>query len=262
MLKLSSRLFILSLSILFISGCATQAPPLNFVPSDIAPNSQKVDADLKSITISVAKENERLGETQVGLYGNVYEQSFKSALRAALEESIARSATFNDFSNKKVSLMAKVMKFQTPNFSSNFMTEMIIRYELIDRQTGDLVFFKDITSHGSVSATYSAVGAIRYTEARNRSVQENVTQLINTLATAPLQTVSKEQFKKHVADTFSKAQKKPSHGKVDPSGFGAEKNAFGTALGRMSESEESGEYIKSGATFGAEKSINNAPSVR
>lgn len=180
--------------VVMLGGCATQVPTLNFTPANIFPNEKKVDAELKGITISIAQEEERLGETQVGFFGNIYEQSFRTALKTALEEAIARSAAFNDLSNRKVSLMAKVMKFQSPSAGINFDTDMIIRYELIDRSTGQLVFFRDVSSHGSVPGDYAFLGATRYTEARNRCVRDNVRQLIDTFEEIELAPISKDEI--------------------------------------------------------------------
>lgn len=167
--------------IALLSGCATQAPTLNFTPSDVLPAKNRVQAELKSFTVSVAKEEERLGETQVGFFGNQYESNFKQSLREAIEEALTKSAIFNDLANKKVSLTAKVMQFESPNGGINFETTAIIRYEIFDRKDGKLIFRRDISSTGSVPFDYAFLGAIRYTEARNRAMRENITQFINSL---------------------------------------------------------------------------------
>ena len=163
-----------------LSGCAS-APPLNFVPDDVIPTKHKVAAELKSLTVSVAKENERLGETQVGFFGNEYELSFKTALREALEEAIAKSAVFDDLSDRKVSITAKVMKFETPRGSVNFESAAIVRYEIYDRRDGKLLFRRDISSSSSVPFDYAFMGSIRAAEARNRTMRDNVTSFIASL---------------------------------------------------------------------------------
>lgn len=164
-----------------ITGCATQAPTLDFVPRDVLPTGKKIDFELKSISVSVAKEGERLGETQVGLFGNQYEASFRQSFKDSLEEAIAKAAIFNDLSNKKLSLSAKVMQFETPGFSVGFDTTFIVRYQLLDRATGKLVFTRDIRSNGTVPFDHAFLGAIRYTEARNRAVRGNIEQFIASL---------------------------------------------------------------------------------
>jgi hypothetical protein len=176
----SKFLTLLCLTVL-LSGCATQAPTLNFTPNDVLPAKNKVQAELKSLTVSIAKEEERIGETQVGFFGNQYEATFKQSLKDALEEAITKSAIFNDLANKKVSLTAKVMQFETPSAGINFDTKAVIRYEIFDRSNGQLIFIRDISSSGNVPFDYAFMGAIRYTEARNRAMRDNVTQFINSL---------------------------------------------------------------------------------
>jgi hypothetical protein len=166
---------------LIMAGCATQAPTLDFVPKDVLPTGQKIDYELKSISVSVAKEDERVGETQVGLFGNQYEVSFRQSFKDSLEEAITKAAIFNDLSNKKLSLSAKVMQFETPGFSASFETSFVVRYQLLDRSSGKLVFTRDIRSNGIVTFDYSFLGAIRYTEARNRAVRANIEQFIASL---------------------------------------------------------------------------------
>ncbi len=241
------KIFILGL-LLVTTGCATPVSTLNFTPSDIIPNERKIDAALKTITISIAKKDEKLGkiqfeffdhdeldetlsgfscnderldetlgeylchdelldETRLGFFGSLVVQSlkptlhFSATLHADLEEAIARSAAFNDLSDKKVSLLAKVMKFQTPGIGINFKTEMIIRYELIDSSTGETLFFRDIASLGSAPMSYSFVGAIRYTEARNVSVRENIKQFINALKKVELSPISKDEVRKLIEES-------------------------------------------------------------
>jgi hypothetical protein len=164
-----------------VSGCATQAPTLNFVPQDVLPAKNKVNAELKSITISIAKEEERLGETQVGFMGNQYEASFRTSFKEAIEEAILKSAIFNDLAENKVSLTVKIMKFQTPGAGINFDTSMIVRYEVYNRKDGKLIFRRDIESAGSVAGDYAFMGAIRYTEARNVAGRNNIISLMSAL---------------------------------------------------------------------------------
>jgi len=195
-----ARPLVLSIFALTLAGCATQAPTLNFVPEDVLPIKNKVAAELKTITVSIAKEDERLGETQVGFFGNQYEVAFKSSFKEALEEALAKSAAFNDLADRKVSLTAKVIKvsltakvikFESPSGGINFDTDLIVRYELFDRASGQLVYRRDIASQGSVPFDYAFMGAIRFTEARNRAVRQNVLNFISSLEEIKLADVSK-----------------------------------------------------------------------
>ena len=188
------------LGIIFVAlglvGCATPMPPLEFTPHEVNASPKKQNAELKTISISVAQEGEKFGETLVGFGGNEYEQSFKATFKSALEESLARAAIFNDLSSRKISLSAKILKFETPGVSSSFETEMIVRYQLIDRATGEVIYSKNISALGSVPFSYAFVGAIRFTEARNISVRENIKHLIANLEDADLSvSLTPEQLK-------------------------------------------------------------------
>jgi hypothetical protein len=181
-MNLSKIILVLAFTSLFaLGGCATQAPTLDFVPKDVLPTGKKIDFELKNTSVSIAQEEERVGATQVGLFGNQYEQAFKQAFKDALEEAISKSAIFNDLSTRKLTLSAKVLQFETPGFSTSFSTKMVVRYQLLDRSNGQLVFTRDIESNGQVPFDYAFMGAIRYTEARNRAGRQNVAQFITSL---------------------------------------------------------------------------------
>lgn len=180
-MRVVKLVFIAAVSLALV-GCATQAPTLDFVPRDVLPTGKKIDYELKSISVSVAKEDERLGATQVGLFGNQYESSFRQSFKDSLEEAIAKAAIFNDLSDKKLSLTAKVMQFETPGFSVGFDTTFVVRYQLLDRSTGKLVFTRDIRANGTVPFDHAFLGAIRFTEARNRAVRSNIEQFVSALA--------------------------------------------------------------------------------
>lgn len=175
--------FIISmmLSILLL-GCSAPAV-LNFTPSDLSPVSvaQKINAEIKTINVSIATKEEQKGYLQVGFFGNQYEQSFKSTFKDAIEESLARTAIFNDDSNNKVSLSAKVLKFDSPGNNTTSNTYMIVKYEFLNRKTGMSVYTTEIDSFGSVPLNYAFIGDVRFTEARNRAVKENIKKLINDL---------------------------------------------------------------------------------
>jgi len=156
---------------------------MEFTPTDVVPTTRKIDADLRSITITIAEAKEQKGEVQVGFGGNVYEQSFKQAFKTALEEGLARSAIFSDLSSRKVSLAARVLRFQSPKMSARFKTEMIVRYEILDRNSGSVIYSNEVASTGEVSMNYAFLGAARWAEARNITVRQNVKNLIADLET-------------------------------------------------------------------------------
>lgn len=163
-----------------LSACAPM-PTMNFVPDDIRPTAKKIQAELRTVSISTAKEEERQGRLLVGFAGNSFESSFKAEFKNALEEALAKSAIFDDLNDKKVSLTAKVMEHDHPNFSSTFVTTTTVRYELYDRKDGRLIFKTDITSKGETPFDYAFKGAIRATESRNRSMRNNISLFVEAL---------------------------------------------------------------------------------
>lgn len=187
------QLLIGTVIIALLSGCAS-APPISFLPDNIPPSKTKLNAEIRSISVSIAQENESFGECQVGFFGNQYEQSFKTAFKEALEEAIVRSTLFKDNSELKAALMAKVMKFESPMAGINFDTEAIIRYELLDRASGETLFFKDVVSNGSVDFNHAFVGAIRFAEARNRAMQSNIKNLLTEFEKITLHKLSKHEI--------------------------------------------------------------------
>ena len=178
------KLLCLIFSIFVLNACTAPAN-LNFVPEDgLAPvnAAEKINAEIKAITIANATKKKAKGDVQTGLGGNQYEQSFKTTFKDALEEALSRTAIFKDDSPNKVTLVAKVLQFESPLWGGiNFDTKMIVRYDFINRNSGNSVYTTDIKSEGSVPGTYSFFGAIRFTEARNRAVRNNINNLITEL---------------------------------------------------------------------------------
>ncbi|EGZ48886.1 hypothetical protein [Neisseria wadsworthii] len=166
-----------------VSGCAS-IPPLNFTPDEgkvVVNEEQRLNADLKSIIVTSAKSNEQLGQIQVGFAGNVYESSLKETFRSSLEEAILKSQLFFNQQGKSVSLLAKIMKFETPGMGVRFKTHVIVRYQILDRSSGAYLYDQNIESYGEVSGDYAFAGIVRASEARNRAMQENIANFLNDL---------------------------------------------------------------------------------
>lgn len=176
------KLLLTGLACALLIGCSAPAA-LNFTPDDLepAPQSQKINAEIKSINISFATKQEQKGELQVGIFGNQYEQSFKETFKSALDEALVRTALFSDDSSNKLSLSAKVLKFQSPGSGINFDTYMTVKYDFVNRKTGSSQYITEIDSFGSVPFDYAFMGAIRATEARNRAVKSNIEKLLEEL---------------------------------------------------------------------------------
>jgi len=170
----------LTLVLLFSFGCATAMPPVNFSAPNIGVSTTKLDAELKSLTVTVARPDEATGEINPGI--GVHTELWKTAL----EEAFNRMAIFKDDSPKKVSLAVKVLKMDTPDFGGEMTTHASARYEIIDRSNGSIIFTTDISTSGVVPFDHAFVGVIRARESINRSVQNNIIQFLQVLETVEI----------------------------------------------------------------------------
>ena len=180
--------FILLL-LLLSSGCTgTKRLPVNFSAPNIGVSSTKLDAELKSLTISLARPDEAIGKIEVPLvwcHGDFCPISlYVGVWKTALEEAFNRMAIFKDDSPKKVSLAVKILKFQT--ISAFPAAHTSARYEIIDRSDGSIIFTTDISTTGDVPFDYAFAARVRLLESINRSVQNNIIQFLQVLETVDM----------------------------------------------------------------------------
>jgi uncharacterized lipoprotein YajG len=170
---------------LILTGCQS-VPPLNFSVPNVGYAKKKVDAEMKSMTVSIARPDEKTGNVPAGI-----EVLVPQLWQTALQESLNRMAVFKDDAPAKVNLAVKILKLDVPSGGINFDTSVAARYEIIDRRNGDIIYTQDITSKGSVPFDYAFVAIARQREAVNRAVQNNITQFLQALDTVD---VSKPMF--------------------------------------------------------------------
>ena len=167
----------LTLVLLFSFGCAAM-PPVNFSAPNIGVSSTKLDAELKSLTVTVARPDEATGEIDPGI--GVHTGLWKTAL----EEAFNRMAIFKDDSPKKVSLAVKILKFDTRELTTIHTSA---RYEIIDRSNGSIIFTTDISTSGEGPfkidpfCDFGCAMGSRVVDGLNRSVQKNIIQFLQAL---------------------------------------------------------------------------------
>ena len=177
-------LFLLLLS----SGCIrTKRLPVNFSAPNIGASSTKLDAELKSLTVSVARPDEA-GEIHIPPFLPLPISFHAGLWKNALEEAFNRMAIFKDDSPKKVALAVKILKFQT--ISAFPAAHTSARYEIIDRSDGSIIFTTDISTSGEGPFKLEpfaddAVGS-RSVDGINRSVQKNIIQFLQALETVDM----------------------------------------------------------------------------
>jgi len=169
----------LTLVLLFSFGCVS-LPPVNFSAPNIGVSSTKLDAELKSLTVSVARPDEATGEIDPGI--GVHTGLWKTSL----EEAFNRMAIFKDDSPRKVSLAVKILKLGVPRFGAGMTTHASARYEIIDRSDGSIIFTTDISTTGDVPFDYAFAARVRLLESINRSVQNNIIQFLQVLETVDM----------------------------------------------------------------------------
>ena len=163
-------------SFMFV-GCASR-PPMNFSVPNVGVSKKKIDAELRSMTVTIARPDEKSGNLPAGM-----EQIVPQLWQTSLTESLNKMAIFQDDASKKVNLSVKILKLDIPSAGFSMTTGTAARYEIMDRKTGDLIFAQDIQSTGVVPLDYAFEGLTRMRESINRAVQNNITQFLQALET-------------------------------------------------------------------------------
>lgn len=171
-------------------GCGT-LPPANFSVPNVGLSKKKIDAEIKSLIVTVARPDEKTGDLDFrmvsvdinGSGGSAGDLATPQLWQASLTDALNRMAIFQDDAAKKINLSVKILKLDVPNGGFSFTTEATARYEIMDRKNGDLIFSQDITSSGTTPVDYAFAGIARMRESINRAVQNNITQFLQALET-------------------------------------------------------------------------------
>jgi hypothetical protein len=166
---------------LLLSGCAS-VPPLDFSPTNVGLSRVKHDAAMVSTSVTAASKTDRKGPIDIA----GAENDITSMWKTALDDTILRMAIFRDDSSNKLSLAVKILKVDMPGAGFAMTTGTIARYELINRNTGDIVFSTEIETYGRVPMGDNFVGAIRARNSLSLSVQNNITTFLQQLESADL----------------------------------------------------------------------------
>ena len=171
---------------LIIAGCAS-VPPLSFSVPNVGKSTQKIDAEIKSLTVTIARPDEATGEIDVA----GIEDQFTNMWKISLQEALDKMLIFNDNSNNKISLSVKVLKMDVPSFGATMTTDAAAKYELVNRKNGDVIFSTTINSQGVCPMNYAFVRSVRARKSGNRAVQNNIIQFLQALESTD---ISKPMF--------------------------------------------------------------------
>jgi hypothetical protein len=169
----------LILSIVFafvLAGCSV--PPITFSAPDVDVSATKINAEVKAITVTLARPDEAKGDVEAGMEG------ITTLWKEALQEALDKMAIFSDTSNSKVSIQVKILAMNAPAAGLEMTTTSIARYQIIDRASGSIIYAQDITAKGVVPFSYAAYGLKRWRESINRAAQNNIKQFLESLEAA------------------------------------------------------------------------------
>ena len=169
------------LALTLLSGCAS-VPPLNFSPANIGMSRAKQNAALVATTVTIAGKSEAHGKIALaGAEGNVAE-----LWRTALDDAITRMALFRDDAPTRLSLVVKILKLDAPTVGLTMVTRTEARYELIDRNTGAVVYTTDVATDGRSPVGENFYGMIRARISAANSVQNNIAVFLQQLESVDL----------------------------------------------------------------------------
>ncbi len=166
--------------------------------------AKKIDAEVKSITVTLARPEEKKGHMPVGLEG------LTGFWKEALQEALDRMAVFKDDSKNKVSIQVKILALNPPTVGLAMTTKSIARYEIIDRATGSIIHTQEITSTAVVPMNYAFMGAVRAHESVNRSVQDNIKQFLQALETIDISVTAPKQTRSALCSIVTDSLIKPA----------------------------------------------------
>nr|WP_313286896.1 UDP-N-acetylglucosamine acyltransferase [Stenotrophomonas pavanii] len=171
------KLFLATAIAMSVAGCSTN-PPLNFSVPSVGVSTKKIEGELRSLTVTLARPDEAKGRIPAQAQHEVPQM-----WQTALTEALNKMAIFRDDAPRKFSLSVKILAIDIPGFGASMTTKTIARYELIDRANGSIVYTQDVSAEGTVPFDYAFVGVVRARESLSRSAQNNISQFLQALET-------------------------------------------------------------------------------
>ena len=154
----------------FFVGCSS-LPPLDFMVENIDQSKNRMDAELKSLTVGFVPA------TQQGI-NDCLNPAVPGIFKEAIQDALNRSLIFKDDAAIKVNVSAKIVTCDLPAAGIAMRTSLATRYEITNRSTGDIIFNKVISSQAVVEFGFSAIGLVRMQESTNRAFRNNIGLLL------------------------------------------------------------------------------------
>lgn len=173
-MKRFKNIILTGIGLLLLSACQTP-PPLNFSVNNTQISQQKIDAELRSITVTLAQSGETRTPLTMGM------ESVPVLWQNALEDGLNRMAIFQDGSDTTTNVVVKVVDLDPPEMGITMITKAEAHYEVIDRRSGEVMFARTIKSEGVVPPGYAFLGVTRAVESINRAVNNNISNFMDEL---------------------------------------------------------------------------------
>jgi len=175
------RWFVVAAIASLLSGCATPFVPPNFSVPNVGLSQKKINAEVRSMTVTIASPGEAKGVLNVN--ANLVPQLWTTALTEAFN----KMAIFQDDAPMKVNVSVKILMFNPPGVGFSMTAATIARYEISDRRSGDIIFTQEFSSSATVPADFAFEARTRINESINRAVQNNITQFLQALESVDVQ---------------------------------------------------------------------------
>ena len=167
--------FIAVLCAALLTACAPLSP-LTFSVPDVAVSKRKIDAELRSMTVTIARADERTGALPTGM-----EREVPQIWQSSLQEALNRMTIFQDDAATEVNLSVKILKLAVPSAGAEMTTDTTALYQVVDRKSGAVVFSETVSAEGTAPWDYAFLGTTRSRESLNRAVQNNIKRFLQAL---------------------------------------------------------------------------------
>ena len=169
-----------------LAGCAQQLPPLNFSVPNTGLSERPLDAEVRSLTVTIGRPDEQVGPIDWALIDVTGGGTITAMWQTAMQEALDRTLIFRDGGTKKVSIAVKILKLDSPEVGFDMTTDAVVRYEVIDRTNGDIIFTQDIVASGTTPLGHAFLDIVRIRESVNRAVQNNISLFLQAAETIDL----------------------------------------------------------------------------
>jgi uncharacterized lipoprotein YajG len=157
---------------LMLAGCQSE-PHVSATVSNVPLSTQKVNAQLGEVLVSIAPVSEQQG------YMRPEVQALVPMWRESVMDSLTRSQVFTVGATQKMDVRVKIIQLsQTRNPDLGVSTTAVASYEVIDSATGEVKWVRGISSSSTVSYQQEPVQSARDRVSLNRAIQANIAQFV------------------------------------------------------------------------------------